>query len=131
MGELADVLDELGVDAVAGMRGAWMVRVPTERRGAITVELTETERTVALRAFLLRGPEQGHEAVYRRLLAKNLETRHWRLALDGDGDIVAAADVMRSCVDTDTLDGLLGAVSALVDEIYAGVLSVGFGAPTS
>lgn len=126
MGNLADVVAGLGAETVPATGGGWIVRVPTERRGSLSVVVSESERTVALRAFILRGPDQGHREVYRRLLEKNLDIRHWRFGLDGDGDVVAAADVLRDSLDVDLLDGLLGALSATVDEIAAGIIQTGF-----
>ena len=126
MVNLADVVTGLGADAVPAAGGGWIVRVPTERRGSLSVAVSESERTVALRVFVLRGPDQGHREVYRRLLEKNLDIRHWRFGLDADGDIVAAADVLRDVLDVDLLDGLLGALSAAVDEIAAGIIQAGF-----
>lgn len=122
------ILDELGVPVAPAPRGGWVVRVPTAKRGEIAVHVDGGERTVTMRAFVMRGPDRGHDAVYRRLLGKNLETRHWRFALDRDGDIIAVADVPGAAMDASALDGLLGALSALVDEVYDGLLREGFGA---
>jgi len=126
---LDDIVGSLGAAASRSPRGGWVVRVPTARRGEIAAHLVERERTVLVRAFVMRGPDRAHVDVYRRLLGKNLESGRWRLALDGDGDVVAAADLERDGLDGDRLDGALGALSALVDEVYEGILHTGFVVP--
>ena len=82
-----------------------------------------------LRAFFLRGPDRDHEAVYRRLLRKNLDTRDWRFAIDDDGDLYLLADTPLDGLDVDRLDGLLGSLSTLVDETYESVVRLGFAVP--
>lgn len=131
MGSIGDILAAYGDAVEPSRRGGWVVRVPTERRGAVAVHVAESERTVTLRAFVFRGPDRQREAVYRRLLEKNLAMRHWRFALDADGDVVAAADIVTGDLDDARIDGLLGALSVAVDEVYEGILQTGFGAPPS
>ena len=67
--------------------------------------------------------------MYARLLRKNLDTRHWRFAIDDDGDLFLLADARLDGLDVDVLDGLLGALSTLVDEIYESVVRMGFEVP--
>jgi len=129
MDRLEDLVGDLGAAMSPSARGGWVVRVPTERRGEIAAHVVERERTVAIRAFVMRGPDRAHADVYRRLLGKNLEPGPWRLALDADGDIVAAAYLERDGLDADRLDSVLGALSSLVDEIFDGILRTGFVVP--
>lgn len=126
---IAHYLEEIGADAERGGEREWAVRVPSAKRGAVTAGLVVRERTLTLTAFVLRGPDRDHEGVYRRLLLKNLATRHWRFAIDGDGDIFAVADAPLTGLDADVLDGLLGALSALVDETYESIVRMGFDVP--
>jgi hypothetical protein len=122
-------LDEIG--AAAERRGAreWGVRLPSDKRGAVTALLTARERTLAVRAFFLRGPDRDHDSVYRRLLRKNLDTRDWRFAIDDGGDLYLLADTPLAGLDVDGLDGLLGSLSTLVDETYESVVRMGFEVP--
>ena len=53
----------------------------------------------------------------------------WRFAIDDDGDVYALADVPLDGLDADALDGLLGALCALVDESYEGIVRMGFDVP--
>jgi hypothetical protein len=126
---IARYLDEIGADAERDGERRWGVRVPSQKRGAVTVGLEVRERTLAMRAFVVRGPDVRHRDVYRALLRRNLATRAWRFALDDDGDVHAVADAPLEGLDADGLDGLLGALCALVDESYEGIVRTGFDVP--
>ena len=122
-------LAEIGAEAEPRGERGWGVRLPSAKRGAVTALLTARERTLAVRAFFLRGPDRDHEAVYRRLLRKNLDTRDWRFAIDDDGDLYLLADTPLAGLDVDGLDGLLGSLSTLVDETFESVVRMGFAVP--
>ena len=128
--DIALHLDEIGADAERLAEREWAVRLPSAKRGAVTAGLVVGERTLTLRAFVVRGPDRDHEGVYRRLLHKNLSTRAWRFAIDDDGDVFAVADAPLAGLDADVLDGLLGALCTLIDETYESVVRMGFDVPT-
>ena len=121
-------LAAFGVEATESSPRTITARLPSESRGAIAVHLTFEEHSVALQAFVMRGPDRAHEAVYRRLLRRHFDRSRWRFALDQDGDIFLVA---RSEVDgfEDRLDGLLGELTTIVDEIYEGTVRTGFAVP--
>jgi hypothetical protein len=126
---IAGYLDEIGADSQRRGEREWSVRLPSAKRGALSALLAVRERTLTIRAFVLRGPDRGHEDVYRRLLGKNLSTAHWRFALDDDGDVYLVADAALAGLEADALDGLLGALCVVVDETYEGVVRMGFDVP--
>jgi hypothetical protein len=126
---IAGDLEEIGAEAERLGEGEWSVRVPSAKRGAVAALLVAGERTLTLRAFVLRGPDRAHEEVYRRMLHKNLSTRAWRFAIDDVGDVYAIAEVPLAGLDAGALDGLLGALSALVDETYESLVRTGFEVP--
>ena len=109
--------------------GTSSIRVPSQKRGAVLVGMEVRERTLAMQAFVVRGPDVRHEEVYRLLLRRNLRTRVWRYAIDDDGDVHALADAPLAGLDADGLDGLLGSLSTLVDETYEGIVRAGFDVP--
>jgi hypothetical protein len=121
-------LEEAGLPAERRSEREWVVSVPSTRRGPLAVGLEVGERTLVLRAFVIRGPDRNREEVYRRLLRKHLETRLWRFALDDAGDVFAVADVPLEGLTAAALDGILGLLAVYVDETYEGVLRTGFGA---
>jgi hypothetical protein len=122
-------LAETGADVERRGEREWAVQVPCTKRGAIAVLVTARERSVGLRAFVVRGPDRAREDVYARLLRKNLAVTDWRFGIDGPGDIYAVADTPLAGLDAGRLDGLLGALSAMVDETYESVVRTGFDVP--
>lgn len=126
---IALYLDQIGAEAERRDEREWSVRLPSQKRGAIGALLRARERSLSLTAFVLRGPDRNHEAVYRRLLRKNLDTRDWRFAVDDDGDVYLMAEAPLEDLDADALDGLLGSLCTLVDETYESVVRTGFDVP--
>jgi Putative bacterial sensory transduction regulator len=126
---VAQLMKELGVQGQPAAGGGWIVHVPCAKRGHVAAQIIASERTLTLRAFLIRAPDRAHADVFRRLLRKNFSTRAWRFALDDAGDVYALADAPLDERAADALDGLLGALSVLVDEVYEGVLRTGFDVP--
>lgn len=126
---VAQLIERLGIPGGPTGGGGWVVPVPCAKRGHVVAEITGSERTLTIRAFLIRAPDRAHLAIFRRLLRKNFSTRDWRFALDEAGDVYALADLPRDEGSADMLDGLLGALSVLVDEVYEGLLRTGFDVP--
>lgn len=122
-------IDAIGVDAERMGARDWSIRVPCATRGVVAVAAHAGERTLALRAFFMRGPDHAHAAVYGRALRKNLGMRHWRFAADDAGDLWIIAEAETAVLGADGLDGLLGLLSTYVDESFEGILRLGFGVP--
>jgi hypothetical protein len=102
------------------------VLVPSARRGVVPLNVVAAERTLSLQAFFIRGPDRDHAAVYAHLLRKNADLRGWRFALDGHGDVYLLAEAPVEDLTSDALDGLLGAFATYVDEMFDGVMRLGF-----
>jgi Putative bacterial sensory transduction regulator len=126
---IARYLEQIGAEAERRGEREWGVRLPSAKRGAIGASVSVRERTLTIRAFVLRGPDRAHEDVYRHLLRKNLATSHWRFAIDGDGDVYLLCDAPLAALDADALDGLLGSLCSVVDETYEGAVRTGFDVP--
>lgn len=122
-------LEELGAPFERRGDREWTVMLPSHKRGGIAARLIAGERTLALRAFFMRGPDREHEAVYRRLLLKNLGTSAWRFALDADGDVHLVSETPLETLSGNLLDELLGTLSTIVDETYESAVRTGFEVP--
>lgn len=126
---LAPVVEALDIEAERHGPREWSLAVPCATRGAVGVLVTARELTVTLRAFVMRAPDRDAEGVHIRLLHKNLSTRHWRFAIDDLGDVFALADARLEGIAVGDLDGLLGELSTLVDEVYETIVRMGFEVP--
>jgi hypothetical protein len=125
---VAAFLGELGLDVRVDADAVW-TSVPCARRGPIAVRIVAGERTATFRAFVMRAPDRAHEDVYRRMLRKNDDAGAWTFALDALGDVFLVCTRELQAVDADTLDGILGALSTLVDETFEGLVRTGFAIP--
>jgi hypothetical protein len=122
-------LEELGAPCERRGEREWTVMLPSHKRGGVGARLIAGERTLALRAFFMRGPDREHEAFYRRLLQKNLGTSAWRFALDRDGDVHLVAEAPLDALTGERLDELLGTLATIVDETYESAVRTGFAVP--
>lgn len=122
-------LEEIGADADRLDERDWGLQLPSTKRGAVGVALHAGERTLSLRAFVMRGPDREHEAVYRRALRKNLDIFAWRFALDDAGDLFLVAQTPLEGLTAETLDALLGSLCTTVDETYESLVRSGFAVP--
>ena len=126
---IARHLGEIGVPADRRGEREWSLSVPCTKRGSVGVLLMVRERSLGMRAFVMRAPDRDRLGVWERLLGKNLTTRDWRFGIDQDGDVYAVADAPLASLDADTLDGLLGSLSTLIDETYESLVRTGFDVP--
>lgn len=122
-------LGQIGLDAERLDDRHWTLRVPSQAREMVAAALTVGERTLELRAFVMRGPDRNRDDVYARVLRKNLAMRTWRFALDDAGDIWLVADAETAVLGQAGLDGLLGLLSTYVDEVFEGLVRTGFDVP--
>lgn len=129
MPDLEQLLAEIGAPHERREDGTWTVRVPCEARGELPVGIDPGERTLTLTAFVVRGPDRAHEAVYARLLRRHLSSHVWRFALDEAGDIFVVAVVPRAGLGAGDLDEVLGALSVLIDAAYEAIVRTGFDVP--
>ena len=124
-------LHDLALNPAARRGGGWSVELPSDRRGSIGVGIRARERTVRMATFLMRAPDRRHEGVYRRMLERNLQMVYWRFGLDTSGDVYLAAHLDEPQVSADALDSVLGLLVTYVDEMYEGLVRLGFDIPAN
>ncbi|WP_151525462.1 YbjN domain-containing protein [Serinicoccus kebangsaanensis] len=124
---LRALLDALEVEWEEGTRrGETVVALPGERKLRTVVSLVVGERAVELRAFVIRNPDENHEAFYRYLLRRALRLPGVGYAVDASGDVYLTGRVPLVGLDEHVLDELLGAVLAACDEPFNEMLRLGF-----
>lgn len=124
---LRDHLDTLEVPWEEGTRpGETVLTLPGERKLRTVLSLVVGERALDLRAFVIRNPDENHEAFYRYLLRRSLRLPGVGYAVDGSGDVYLTGRVPLAGLDEDTLDELLGAVLAGCDDPFNELLRLGF-----
>jgi hypothetical protein len=115
------------VEHESGSRpGEFAVVLPGERKHRTLVSLLVGDHSLSVSAFVIRAPEERHEAVYRWLLERNSRLAGIAFTLDSLGDVYLVGRLPLTAVDETTLDALLGAVLETSDASFNELLALGF-----
>lgn len=124
---LRGYLDALEVDWEEGTRpGETVLTLPGERKLRTVLSLVVGDRALDLRAFVIRNPDENHEAFYRYLLRRALRLPWVGYAVDASGDVYLTGRIPLAGLGVDTVDELLGAVLSACDEPFNEMLRLGF-----
>lgn len=124
---LTAYLDEAAIPwELGGRPGEYVVTLPGERKLRVVASLLVREPMTSVSAFVVRNPDENHEAVYRYLLRRNLRLPMLAYAVDASGDVYVKGDVPTAAVEADYLDRLMGALLHAADEPFNELLALGF-----
>ncbi len=116
-----------GIDWELGSRdGEYVLTLPGEKKLKTVVSLVVREQTTSVSAFVIRNPDENHEAFYRHLLRRNLRMPGLAYAIDASGDVWVRGQVRTAAVDAAYLDQLLGVVLHAADTPFNELLTLGF-----
>ncbi|MEV6970896.1 YbjN domain-containing protein [Hamadaea sp. NPDC051192] len=120
------LLDELGVAYEVSPQGSLVVVLPGTHKLKTTVNLIPGEHSLRIEAFVVRHPDENHEAVWAWLLRKNARMYGVSFSIDGNDDIYLTGRLPNHAVTAEELDRLLGAVLSYADESFDALLELGF-----
>lgn len=124
---LQEQLTALEVPWEDGTRpGEVVLTLPGERKLRTVVSLVVGRRAVAVRAFVIRRPDENAAGVHAFLLRRALRLPGLGYAIDSAGDVYVTGRLPLAAVDAETLDELLGALLAACDEPFNDLLRLGF-----
>jgi hypothetical protein len=124
---LGEWLTEAGLEYELGARaGEYVVQLPGEAKLRTTASVLVGDRSLSVSAFVVRRPDENHEAFYRWLLARNARLPGVAFALDSLGDVFLVGRLPLAAVTEQTIDALLGAVLATADSSFNDLLVMGF-----
>jgi len=124
---LRGYLDSVDLEwELGGREGEYVVTLPGEKKLKTVVSLIVRDRTTSISAFVIRNPDENHEAFYRALLRKNLRLQGVAYAIDTDGDVYVRGEVPTAALDAEHLDQLFGVVLAASDDAFNELLALGF-----
>lgn len=106
--------------------GAYVVTLPGTRKLSTTCSLKVGRHTLSLNAFVVRRPDENHEAFYRWLLERNTRLYGVGYAIDRLGDVYLVGRLPLAAVTPDEVDRLLGAVVENADGSFNTLLELGF-----
>jgi len=107
--------------------GVFSVELPGEQRLKTTCWLTLGQHSLAVEAFVMRGPEENREAVYRHLLQRNARMYVVSWSVDELGDVYLSGRLPLAAVTADEIDRVLGSVLSNADGGFNTLLELGFG----
>lgn len=106
--------------------GTFVLSLPGERKLKTTVSLVVGAHSLSVNAFVVRCPDENHEAVYRWLLERNTRLYAVAFAVDHLGDVYLAGHLPLHSVTPDEVDRLLGSVLEAADSSFNTILELGF-----
>ena len=120
-------LDDAGIAwELGGRPGEFVVTLPGEKKLRTVASLLVGERQTSVSAFVVRNPDENHEAFYRHLLRRNLRMPGLAYAVDTSGDVYVKGEVPTDAVDAAYLDQLFGVVLEAADSPFNELLVLGF-----
>jgi len=120
-------LDDLGLDYERDADDRFVVALPGEKRLKTACWLVVGAHALEIQAFVMRKPDENHEAVYEYLLQRNVRTYAVSWAIDSMGDVYLAGRIPLVAVTPDELDRVLGCVLEYADGTFNALLELGFG----
>lgn len=124
---LTQWLEGSGLEYEPGLRpGEYVVQLPGETKLRTTTSLLVGNRSLSVSAFVIRGPDENHEAFHRWLLARNARLPGIAFALDDLGDVYLVGRMPLAAVSEESIDAVLGAVLATADSSFNDLLVMGF-----
>jgi hypothetical protein len=120
-------LAESEVEHEPGARpGEFVLQLPGEAKLRTTVSLLVGDRALSASAFVVRQPDENHEAFYRWLLTRNARLPGIAFALDPLGDVYLVGRLPVEAVSAEAVDELLGALLNVSDSSFNELLALGF-----
>lgn len=105
---------------------SYVVTLPGTKKLSTTCSLVVGRHTLSLNAFVVRRPDENHEAVYRWLLERNTRLYGVSYAVDRLGDVFLVGRLPLAAVTEQELDRLLGTVLENADGSFNTLLELGF-----
>ncbi|MHB1473082.1 MAG: type III secretion system chaperone family protein [Dermatophilaceae bacterium] len=120
-------LDEAGIQWEPGQRpGELVVTLPGDKKLTTVCSVVVGDQSMSISAFVVRNPDENHEAVYAYLLRRNLKLPGLAYAIDKSGDVYVTGRVPLAAANAAYLDQIFGVVLEAADGAFNELLAMGF-----
>ncbi|MGW1197759.1 YbjN domain-containing protein [Streptomyces sp. NPDC002536] len=123
---IEQALREAGLEWESPADGSYVVKLPGTRKLSTTVSLLVGRHSLSVNAFVVRCPDENHEAVHRWLLERNTRLYGVAYAIDPLGDVYLVGRLPLPAVTPDEIDRILGTVLEAADGSFNTLLEMGF-----
>jgi len=106
--------------------GELIVTLPGEKKLTTLCSLVVGDQSLSISAFVVRNPDENHEAVYAYLLRRNLRLPGLAYAIDKSGDVYVTGRVPLGGVSDAYLDQIFGVILDASDGAFNELLAMGF-----
>ena len=120
-------LDEAGIAWEPGRRpGELVVTLPGDKKLNTVCSVVVGDQSLSISAFVVRNPDENHEAVYAYLLRRNLKLPGLAYGIDKDGDVYVTGRVPLAAANAAYLDQIFGVVLEAAAGAFNELLAMGF-----
>ncbi len=123
---ITDYLGDADIEFERPESNTFVAILPGEHRLKTNVSLVVGDYSVSINAFIVRNPDENHEAVYAWLLKRNRRMYGVSYAIDHLGDVYLVGKIALSAVNAIELDRLLGTILENSDGAFDYLLELGF-----
>ncbi|MGY5129732.1 YbjN domain-containing protein [Streptomyces nigrescens] len=123
---IEQTLKDAGLEWESPSDGTYVIKLPGTRKLSTTCSLIVGRHSLSINAFVVRHPDENHEAVHRWLLERNTRLYGVSYAIDKLGDIYLVGKLPLAAVTPDELDRILGTVLENADGSFNTLLEMGF-----
>lgn len=123
---IEQALREAGLEWESPADGSYVVKLPGTRKLSTTVSLLAGRHSLSVNAFVVRCPDENHEAVHRWLLERNTRLYGVAYAIDPLGDVYLVGRLPLPAVTPEEIDRVLGTVLEAADGSFNTLLEMGF-----
>lgn len=124
---LEAVLAEAEVEWEPGAKDReYVITLPGEKKLRTVASVLLRERGISVSAFVIRAPDENHDAFYKQLLRRNLRLPGLAYAIDHLGDVYVVGEAPLEAVTPAYVDQLFGVLLEACDSPFNDLLLAGF-----
>ena len=114
------------VDRADGDERRWFVRMAGEEKDITTVWITLGQRTLRYETYVMPAPEENAGELYEHLLRRNERLIGAHFSIGIEDAVFLRGELPLPAVTADELDRAIGTLYATVEQVFGGLLRIGF-----